>query len=132
MKFSLYLGPANRTNGYLLQVSDDFTYGSESHFFSLIIPTTSDLFFREDGLKSGEEAGSEDVHPVQVYSEEVAGVQQDARQALRYNLHNALHSKSLSKMCVWGGGGVGERAGGQPSLGKRTGKERFLCKSRTS
>ena len=47
-------------------------------------------------------ARGEDVDPVQVYSEEVAGVQQDARQALRDNLHKAMHSKSWSKM--WGGG----------------------------
>jgi hypothetical protein len=38
-------------------------------------PTISDLFFREDGLKSGEEAGGEDVDSVQVDPEEVAGVQ---------------------------------------------------------
>jgi hypothetical protein len=59
-----------------------------------MIPTITDLFFREDGLESGEEAGSEDVDPVQVDPEEVAGVQQDACQALRDNLHKALYPKS--------------------------------------
>ncbi len=80
-----------------------------------------DLFFRKDGLESGEEAGSEDVDPVQVYSEEVAGVQQDARQALRDNLHKALDLKSWSerrgKECV---GGLTKEGGRQPSLGKES------------